>query len=272
VILTGLALVGLPKIIPDQFSLPADTTIVRQPVQIGSTVADYPAATAGLQKGDTVIRLAGESIETSQELIAVAQANRGKEVPVVYERDGNERTATVALRDADSAVFGATLSSQSEKIKATWSAPLVGVATTVQLTWVTLQGLGQLIVDFFGGLILQLSTNEAIRQQASASLERASASVAGPIGILGIIFPAAGQSGIAEVLFLAAIISLTLAVMNVLPIPALDGGRWFVTALFKALKRPLTKEREERIQSIGFSVLMAIILLVTASDVAKLFS
>lgn len=271
-ILTGLALVGLPKIIPDQFSIASDTTTIRQPVQIGAVTADYPAAQAGLRAGDAVVSLAGEPIETSQELIEVAQSKRGQEVPVVYERDGNERTVAVALRDADNAVFGASLSGQSEKIKATWSAPIVGVVTTAQFTWVTLQGLGQLIIDFFGGLILQLSTNESIRQEASASLERASASVAGPIGILGIIFPAAGQAGVVEVLFLAAIISLTLAVMNILPIPALDGGRWFVTAIFKALKKPLSKEREERIQGTGFAVLMGLIILVTISDVAKLFS
>jgi regulator of sigma E protease len=68
-----------------------------------------------------------------------------------------------------------------------------------------------------------------------------------------------------------AIISLTLAVMNALPIPALDGGRWFVTALYRVLKKPLTKEREEKIQATGFIILMTLVLVVTIADVAKLF-
>jgi regulator of sigma E protease len=58
--------------------------------------------------------------------------------------------------------------------------------------------------------------------------------------------------------------------MNVLPIPALDGGRWFVMTLFKVLKRPLSKEREEKIQAVGFMALIALIVLVTIADVSKL--
>ena len=95
--------------------------------------------------------------------------------------------------------------------------------------------------------------------------------MAGPIGILGVIFPAASEAGFGQVVFLAAIISLTLAVMNALPIPALDGGRWFVTTLFKVLKKPLTKDREEKIHGTGFMVLMLLIVVITVSDVFKLF-
>jgi regulator of sigma E protease len=71
-------------------------------------------------------------------------------------------------------------------------------------------------------------------------------------------------------LFLIGIISLTLAVMNALPIPALDGGRLFVTLLYRALKRPLSKEREENIQAAGFLVLMALVVLVTVVDISRL--
>ena len=59
--------------------------------------------------------------------------------------------------------------------------------------------------------------------------------------------------------------------MNVLPIPALDGGRWFVTALFRLMKKPLTKEKEERINAAGFMFLMALVVVITIADVAKLF-
>jgi regulator of sigma E protease len=95
--------------------------------------------------------------------------------------------------------------------------------------------------------------------------------VAGPIGILGTIFPAAEQAGLTQLIFLTAIVSLTLAVMNALPIPALDGGRWFTMALFRLLKKPLTKEIEEKIQTVGFMVLMGLIIVVTVADVGKLF-
>jgi len=271
VILTGLALVGLPKIIPNQFSVPADSIIVNKPVQLGEVVKDYPAAQAGLQTNDLIMSFAGEPIESTDELIAVSKSRRGESVDVVYERGGEQKEATVALRDADSAVFGATLG-QQQSVRSTWSAPIVGVVTTAQFTWVTIQALGNLLGDLFSGLFLQLSPNEATREQGSANLDEASNSVAGPVGILGTVFPSASQGGIQEILLLTAIISLTLAVMNVLPIPALDGGSWYLMALFRIIKKPLTKDIEERVKGTGFLILMALILLVTIGDVTKLFS
>jgi len=270
VIFTVLALFGLPKIIPNQFVVPADVHQVAAPVQLSSLVKDYPAAQAGLKDGDIITSLAGEPIDSTQEFIALTKTNKGKTVPIEYERAGQKATASVALRDSNTAIFGSTLS-QKQLIRATWSAPIVGIVTTGQFTWVTLQGLGELAGNFFGGLALQLSPNADTRKEASENIQKAGDSVAGPIGILGTIFPAAGKAGPTEVLFLAGIISLTLAVMNTLPIPSLDGGRWFVTALFRVLKKPLTKAREEKIQGTGFMILMALILVITIGDVAKLF-
>lgn len=261
---------GIPKIIPDQFSVPSDTTVITTPVQIGTLVEGYPAEKAGLESRDKIIVFAGEPIENTQELIDVSKAHRGETVAVVFERDGARKTTEVALRDADSGVFGATLA-QQESIKATWSAPITATVDTLQFTWVTLQGLGNLIYNFFGGLIGQLSFDSTARQHASEQLGEAGASVAGPVGILGVIFPAASEAGPEQVVFLAAIISLTLAVMNALPIPALDGGRWFVTALYRVMKKPLTKEKEEKIHGTGFMVLMVLIIIITVADVAKLF-
>jgi len=269
-IFTILALFGLPKIIPNQFVVPADSHQVAAPVQLSTLVKDYPAAKAGLKDGDTVVALAGEPVDNVEEFIALTKENKGKTVPIEYERDGKKATAVVALRDSNTAIFGSTLS-QRQAIRATWSAPIVGIATTGQFTWVTLQGLGELVSNFFGGLVLQLSPNPETRKEASANVQKAGDSVAGPIGILGTIFPEAGKAGPTQVLFLAGIISLTLAVMNTLPIPSLDGGRWFVTALFRVLKKPLTKAREEKIQGTGFLILMALIVVITIGDVTKLF-
>lgn len=269
-LLTVLALVGLPKILPNQFVVPADAHQVTQSVTLSSLVKGYPAAEAGLKDGDKITTLDGQSIDTTYRFIALTKENKGKTVSIQYVRDGKDGTATVALRDAGSAVFGSTLS-QQQSIRATWSAPIVGIATTGQFTWVTIQGLGQLVGNLVSGLVGQLSSNQTTRQDAGTNLAAAGDSVAGPIGILGTIFPAASKAGPIEVLFLAAIISLTLAVMNILPIPALDGGRWFVMTLYKLRKKTLTKEREEKIQAIGFSTLIILIILVTIGDVTKLF-
>lgn len=270
VLLTILAFVGIPKILPNQFSVPGDTTVVTSPVIVTQVVDGYPAQEAGIEAGDAIISVDGERIDTTQALIDTTKELRGETVSVVYERDGTEYTTEATLRDADTTVFGANLG-QQEAIKATWSAPIVGIATTAQFTWVTFQGLGDILANFFGGLVGQLSFSDEGRQAANDQLEAAGANVTGPVGLLGVIFPAVSGAGFDQIIFLAAIISLSLAVMNVLPIPALDGGRWFVTMLFKVFKKPLTKEREEKIHGTGFAVLMLLFVVITISDVFKLF-
>jgi regulator of sigma E protease len=272
-LLTVLAATGLPKIIPNQFSLPNDTTISSQPVEVATIVGGSPADKAGLKVHDQILRFAGVPLPAPEDLNTQTALHKGQKVEVVYSRGGNEQTATVQLRannDDHQGYLGVT-SGQREQIHATWSAPIVGVVTTAQLTGETFKGIGALVVNLFQGLILQLSPNQATRHEAQQNLGAAGNSVTGPIGILGVIFPQAQKAGVTQVVLLTAIFSLSLAVMNILPIPALDCGRWFTMAIFRLLRQPLTQEREQKIQSVGFMILMALIILVTFGDVSKLF-
>lgn len=271
ILLTVLAVTGLPKVLPNQFVVSGDTTTVQQPVEIVALVPKYPAQKAGLKEGDKIIRFDGQAVPTTQALIDLTKSNRGKTIDVVYARNGVEIVTKTTLRDDKTgSVFGAGLG-QRELTKSTWSAPLVGIAATGQFTWATIQGLGNLVGNLASGIFLQLSPNATIRSEAGANLKTVGDSVAGPIGILGTIFPQAERAGPTQLVFLTAIISLTLAVMNILPIPALDGGRWFVTAMFRLTRKKLTKDREEKIQVAGFFVLMGLVILVTVADVTKLF-
>lgn len=273
ILLTILAWSGLPKILPNQFTIPTDTILVKKPVEVVAVTKDSPAAAAGLKVGDQILRFAGEPVDSSESLVRQTQALKGAEVEIIYSRDNVESTTQATLRDSNMSNQGylGVASGQREEIRASWSAPIVGVVTTGQFTLVTLQGLGDLVVNLVKGVVLQFSPDHATRAQAQADLQTVGNSVAGPIGILGTIFPAAEQAGLSQLIFLTAIISLTLAVMNVLPIPALDGGRWFTMAIFRLLKKPLTKEREERIQGTGFLILMLLVIVITVADVAKLF-
>jgi regulator of sigma E protease len=99
---------------------------------------------------------------------------------------------------------------------------------------------------------------------------QASEQVAGPVGVF-VILKQGTELGFQFVLMLIAIISLTLAIMNSLPIPALDGGRLFVTLLFRALRKPLTPATEDRIHGTGFALLLMLILLITVVDVRRFF-
>ena len=270
-ILTVLAWVGLPKILNNQFSIPGDTTIVKQSVELTFVSKDSPAEKAGLEVGDKILRFAGEQIPTSDALSDATKAKKGQDVEVIYSREGVERRTHVSLRDDEKGGYLGVGSGQRQHIQASWSAPIVGVVTTAQFTGVTLYGLGEVVVNLVKGTIFQLSPDQAAREQAQKDLNMVGGSVAGPIGILGTIFPAAEQSGPIQLAFLTAIISLTLAVMNVLPIPALDGGRWWIMTWYRLNKKRLTKEREERIQTVGFMILMVLVVLVTIADVGKIF-
>ncbi len=269
VLLTILAITGLPQVIPNQFSMAGDTKVVSQPVQLSSIKNDFPASKAGLKSHDKIIRFAGREVNTPDDFIDLTHHYAGKTVEVIYKRGGSEHSTKVALLKGEGVVFGASLI-QPLETRSTWSAPIVGVATTGQLTWETLKGIGQLVGNLTNGVALQLMGNEKAKKTGSAEVAAAGDSVAGPIGILGVIFPAAQQAGLTQLTMLIAVISIALAVMNVLPIPALDGGRWFTMAAFRIARKKLTKDREEKIQTVGFMILMALVVLVTVADVGKI--
>ena len=228
VLLSILAVFGLPKILPDQFSLPADTTIVRKPLQIVTVEAGSPAQKAGLKTGDELLRLNGLALPTSEQLVKQTELHKGETVELIYGRGGVEYSTRTTLRGSndDKRGYLGVASGQREEIKATWSAPIVGIATTGQFTWATLSGTAKIIGQAVKGVVLSLVPNKAAREVGNKDLATVSGSVAGPVGILGTIFPAAEKAGPTQLVFLTAIISLSLAVMNALPIPALDGGRW----------------------------------------------
>lgn len=256
ILFTFLALVGMPKILPNQFSIPSDTVTSTKPLAVADVESDSPAQKAGLKKGDEILLIGSSDVQSPVELSEATKAAKGKTIDVTYSRDRQEYTVPVTLRNESSAekgFLGVRTSQQLSEIRATWSAPVVGVVTTVQLTGETFKALGTLVADVFRG-----------------DVEDASNKVSGPVGILGVIFPQVQQAGIKQLILLTAVISLSLAVMNVLPIPALDGGRWFTMTIFKLIKKPLTKDREEKIQAVGFMALMALIVLVTIADVSKI--
>ncbi len=275
VLFAVLAIFGLPKILPHQVMLPFDNTSVKTPVKVVRLTEGSPAAQVGLRVDDEIIAMNEKTISTSAQLSEATQQSSGQTVNIEVKRNNQTLHFRTTLLSRDQAKNGGYLGvvpHQSETIHATWSAPLVGVATTVQLTHETLKGVGSMIVQGIGGFFGQFIGSPEQKQAAKADLAKVGNNVAGPVGILGVLFPSVVNSGLTQVLLLAAIISLTLDLMNNLQIQALDGGRWFTMTIFRLLKKPLTKDREETIQATGFLILMALTIVVTWNDIAKLFS
>lgn len=256
-IFTVLAFTGMPELpqLKDQFTIPSDTTQSKGEVVAVAVTKDSPAAKAGLQSFDVITSVEGESLKDAAELAKLTEKNAGKTIEVAIKRNDQPQKLQIALHKERQEGQGYAGISPGQEVvrRSTWSAPLVGVGLTIQFTGYTLAGLGQTIAQAVTGHFAQASQN-----------------VTGPVGIFTTL-QQSSEMGFTPVLFLIGIISLSLAIMNTLPIPALDGGRLFVMLLFRALKKSLTKEREEAIQSTGFLALMILIVLITVVDVGRLF-
>lgn len=273
VIFTILAFVGLPRLIPGQFVVESDVAKTYQPLTVVSITDGLPADKAGLKNGDEIKSVQGISGDLYvDEVISYSRARPGEPLTVTYVRDGKESTVKVLLRSAEQAsdgkgYLGVQFGQMPTTYRSTWSAPLVGVGVTAQLSVEIVKGLGDLLGKVGTGIVGNVTGDKV----ASQKLGEAGDSVAGPVGIVGQILPGAVNAGIVPVLLITAILSVTLAVMNILPIPALDGGRWYLMALFKIMKKPLTKDIEERINSYGMIFLLGLIAVITVTDVVKLF-
>lgn len=284
-LLTILAATGLPVLInkdnqnEDQFTVASDEHIASKQVLINYVEKNSPAERAGLKPLDLVESIGTvtnqEPITDYQQLREKTKSFAGKTAVLHYQREGKHQQATIHLRTATEVAASLKTSEPKGYVgialanyqvnRYTWSAPVVAVGLTGQLTKLTFKGLGT-AVKGLGGLIAGLATqNTAARQHGQT---KATEQVSGPLGIY-FLLQAGAHQGIGMIIFIIAIISLTLAIMNVLPIPALDGGRLFVTLLYRAARRPLTQRAEELIHGSGFALLMVLFLLITIVDVKR---
>lgn len=266
-LLTAVAWVGMPRLIENQFTVDSDTKVTKQEVRIGYVEPDSPAAKAGLKVPDKLVAIGpsrqAKPIKDATSLPDVTEQFAGKKVTITYERDGVQRQATATIRtekeveaskktDNPKGYLGI---SPSEYVmqRSTWSAPVVAGGLIKQFTIETFKGLSHAVSGLFRG-----DTAQATEQ------------VSGPVGVF-VVLRDGSLLGFQFILLVIAIISLTLAIMNILPIPALDGGRLFVTLFFHLIRKPLTKRTEDMIHGTGFAVLMILFLLITIVDVRRFF-
>jgi regulator of sigma E protease len=288
VILTLLALIGMPKLITaadygqEQFSVASDTKVSRQEVLLIYVEPNSPAALAGLKNFDAITGIGqGQKvykIATPNQLKEATNALAGQKVQVTYKRDGASQTKQLQLRSM--AEVAASRKTNNPKgnlgvqpysfvlTRSTWSAPVVAVGFTGQLIELTAKGLWHALAGL-GSIIVGGATGN--HQARVNGQDEATAQVGGPVAIFKIL-SSSGSLGLNYMLTIIAIISLTLAFMNVLPIPALDGGRLFVLLISRGvLKRPLSRSAEEKIHGTGMAVLLSLVALITVVDIKRFF-
>lgn len=280
VLLTVLALVGMPKLIEDQFTVARDTKVTANRVLVSFIEPGSPAEKSGLKERDQIKAIGTESsqqlVSSSEQLPQATKQYAGQEVTVQVVREGTPLTLEkVRLRSTEEVeaskktdnpigYYGISPTELSVR-RSTWSAPIVALGVTKQFTVATLKGLGSAIKGLGSTIAGIFTGNTKARQEGQ---QQASSQVSGPIGIF-IILKDGSSLGFQFMLMIIAIISLTLAIMNFLPIPALDGGRLFVTWLYRIMRKPLTQKTEDRIHGTGFAVLMLLFVLITIVDIKR---
>ena len=262
VLFLGLSLVGMPQVIPHQYQVNSDAKIVRDYenkgiVKVGQVSSGSPAEKAGLKSGDQIVSLDDQKIMTPDEMVTFTKANAGKEIKITYVRDGVTDAKFVTLNPENkskSGYLGVAAESAEQGVqlvRSTWSAPIVAGGLMKQLAVMNLQGIGSLVSDV-----------------SSANFKEAGDKVTGPVGIVRLL-KTNSALGVGVVLWLIAFISLVLAVMNLLPIPALDGGKLYTTLIYRALKKELTPKAERIIYGSSMGALLLLFILITYIDVRR---
>lgn len=269
VLFTAVAWIGMPTIIENQFTVKSDEHVAKHHVLVSGVTKGSPAEKAGLKQSDRLIAIEGqkgqrEELGSAKAVSAATHIFAGQRVTITYDRDGQQKTTVAQLLTAEEVAKSKNTDSPKGYLGVApsdytitrygWSAPVVAVGMMGQMTATTFQGVGTAIAAVFQG-----------------DGAKASSQVSGPLGIV-MLLKNGSLLGIEFILTIIGLISLTLAIMNVLPIPALDGGRLFLTLISRGLfKKPLSEEMEERVNGYGFLALIGLVVLITIIDVRRYF-
>lgn len=216
---------------------------------------DYPAAEAGIQPGDRIVRIGNKKINIFREISTYNQFHQGETVDVTYEHDGEKHTVALTPKyDEENQYYRLGISRGANEKAGFFKALQYGTYEVKYWICTTVSSLKMLIMRQVG--IDQMS---------------------GPVGIVGVVdetYQASSRYGmltvIASMLNIAILLSANLGVMNLLPIPALDGGRLVFLFVEAIRRKKIPPEKEGYVHLIGFALLMALMVVVMFNDIRKL--
>ncbi|RBW69878.1 RIP metalloprotease RseP [Bacillus taeanensis] len=216
---------------------------------IGGVAENGAAAEAGLQTGDKIINIDGQSINSWDEFTEVIQQHPSQEITFTVER--NDKTLELPITPQErpnykgetEGVIGVGYQTEFSIL----GSIKYGFDTTIEYTKLIVFGLGQLVTG-------------------AISIDNLS----GPVGIYSYTDQAA-KEGLAVLLRWGALLSINLGIINLLPLPALDGGRLIFIAIEGLRGKPIDPQKESLVHFIGFAFLMLLMLVVTWNDIQKFF-
>ena len=221
---------------------------------VGAVASGSPAEAAGFESGDVIYKVNGEDIVSVKAFQEKTLALAGNEVVYDVSRENGPETLKATPRQnppAGQGALGVQLAEVADVSYPWYQAIGKGLVLTWEYLKLTLSGFGQLIGGLFGG-------------------PGVSGEVAGPIGI-AVLTGKFAKIGIVALMQFTALLSINLAVINALPIPALDGGRILFLLIEGIRGKKVRAKVEQWSHAIGFALLLALMLLVTIADVLKLF-
>lgn len=216
---------------------------------LGTILADKPAAEAGLREGDRVISLDGKAIGSWSAFVDGVKDNTGAPVTVVVER-GNQTLTMVMTPAYDNSAKKA----------------MVGVMSSVQTRYPGIVESAQLAVQKTVGIIVMM-----LSALYKILLELSGAELAGPLGVAQMAGEVA-QMGFVPLLNFAAFLSLNLGIVNLFPIPALDGGHFAGLCVEAVRGKPMGPKAMEYMQKVGIALLLLLMVLATKNDIVRLFT
>lgn len=227
-------------------------------VQVVEVVKDSPAAEAGLAANDVILTFNRSELKKSDEFTKFTKENAGKKVQLEVKR-GEERlrfSPTLREKPEDGRSFlGIIVTSEYTYYPPVWQRPFYGAYYGTIASYDT-------TISVFQGLFGMAST---------IGQGQAPKDTVGPVGILAIIYVVLKQ-GFLPLLNLIGLISINLAVLNILPIPALDGGRLFFIGVEAVFGKKVLPKVEAAFHSAGFIVLIALIFIISFFDIKRIIA
>ena len=229
-------------------------------VRIVEIRPDSPASASGLQIGDIVREIDDTKISSNDGFIGYIENKKGEEIIIRSERSGVEgliELKAVPRLDppAGEGALGVIISSSEVYFPPLWQRPFYGIYYGFKdaLFWVGIVAAGfvKIFTDLSGGTVPQ--------------------DVAGPVGIFALTSEAA-KFGILTLINFVGILSVNLAILNIIPFPALDGGRLLFIGIESVFGRKVIPKVETAIHTVGMIILLLLIFAITASDVKRLIS
>jgi len=223
---------------------------------VGAVEPESPAAQAGIQKGDRIVAVDGQAVNAWEDLSGAIKQSAGEPLALRVQRSGQEVTMTVQPRKKEvKNIFG--------ELKEDW---MIGIGSQVSIE----KGDPGLAIGKAFVQTYEYSKLTLIGLYKMITREVSPRNLGGPILIAQMAGQQA-QEGIGSFLAFLAVLSINLGVLNLLPVPVLDGGHLFFFAVEAIIGRPVSLKYREKAQQVGIFLLLLLMIFAFANDIFRLF-